>query len=136
MSKYFGPNNEEFRCHGFNPDGTVHDCGLIAIDPNFVEICDAVREDLGIPLVVTSGTRCPAHNQAVGGAPSSAHLVQADGYSKAVDILCYSDFTRARIHDAFASYGINRFEVSNKHIHADMANAYLPHPILAAVVFK
>jgi uncharacterized protein YcbK (DUF882 family) len=35
------------------------------------------------PLLVTSGFRCELHNQAVGGARNSQHLV-----GKAIDVLC------------------------------------------------
>jgi hypothetical protein len=135
MSKYFGKNNEEFRCHGTNPDGSVHDCGLNVIDPKLVDICDEVRKALGVPLVIASGSRCPIHNEDVGGAPHSAHLKGQDGKSHAVDIRCNNDILRARIREEFAWRGIDRFEVSNKHLHVDNA-WYLPHPILAAVVFK
>lgn len=134
MSKYFGPNAEEFRCHGFNPDGSAHDCGLNTIDPQLVEICDNVRAELGIPLLVSSGTRCAQHNADVGGAGHSAHLTGPDGKSHAVDIVCNNDILRAKLRERFAERGITRFEVSNKHLHADNA-WYLPGPILAAVTF-
>lgn len=134
MSKYFGPANEEFRCRGWNPDGTRHDCGLNTIDPAMVGICDKVRAELGIPLVISSGSRCAAHNADVGGAPHSAHLTGPDGKSHAVDIICNNDILRAKLHAAFARRGIQRFEVSNRHIHVDDA-WYLPGPLLAAVTF-
>lgn len=46
-------------------------------------ILDKLREEIGIPIVVTSGYRCPLLNVAVGGADSSYHL-----YGKAADITC------------------------------------------------
>jgi len=45
------------------------------MNPDFMDVLQAVRTGLGRPMVVTSGFRCPAHNAAVGGAPGSLHLV-------------------------------------------------------------
>lgn len=40
------------------------------------------REAYGIPMIVTSGLRSPAHNQSVGGKPGSAHVsAQAADFS-------------------------------------------------------
>ena len=99
-----------------------------------VSICDDVRAELGIPLVVSSGTRCRKHNKAVGGAPASGHLTARDGKSHAVDIKCRNDILRAKLLMAFARRGIDRFEVSDLHIHADNA-WWLPHPLLKSVLF-
>jgi zinc D-Ala-D-Ala carboxypeptidase len=129
MSKWFGPNNEEFTCKC--------GCGLNVIDPEIVRIADDVRYQLGVPLIVESGTRCTTHNAdpQVGGAPHSAHLPAFDGYSHAIDFRCFNDVLRAKIRDAFARRGIRRFEISNKHIHVDNAG-WLPTPLLASVVFR
>ena len=46
--------------------------------PNLRNLCQQVleplREHFGIPIVVSSGYRCPALNRAVGGVPNSQHL--------------------------------------------------------------
>jgi zinc D-Ala-D-Ala carboxypeptidase len=110
-------------------------CGLNVMDPAMIDILDAAREEVGVPFVIESGTRCATHNLAVGGAPHSAHLVGPDGKSHAADVRCFNDILRAKIHESLRSRGIVRFEVSNKHIHADNA-AYLPKPVLASVFFK
>lgn len=39
-----------------------------------LRVVDLVREDLGVPLKVTSAYRSPAYNKAVGGASRSQHL--------------------------------------------------------------
>jgi len=36
---------------------------------------ESVRTRLGVPVIVSSGYRCPALNRAVGGQPNSQHLV-------------------------------------------------------------
>jgi len=48
---------------------------------------DQLREIIGIPLVVSSGARCPTHNKAVGGAEHSRHM-----YGDAMDIACPPDY--------------------------------------------
>lgn len=40
-------------------------CGENKMDPKFIDKLDLLREAYGKPLVVTSGYRCPAHNQKV-----------------------------------------------------------------------
>lgn len=61
--KWFGP--DEFKC--------ACGCGLDCIDELKVKI-DRLRELLGLPLIVSSGARCPAENASVGGVPDSLHL--------------------------------------------------------------
>lgn len=45
---------------------------------NLVRLCESLLEPaqalLGVPLVINSGFRCPALNQAIGGATNSAHM--------------------------------------------------------------
>ena len=38
------------------------------------KVLQPVRNHFGIPIIITSGYRCPALNNAVGGAPSSQHM--------------------------------------------------------------
>lgn len=39
-----------------------------------VNALETLRADLGVPVIVTSGYRCPDHNKAVGGEPNSQHV--------------------------------------------------------------
>ena len=43
--------------------------------PALLDRLEAIRGHFGAPVRVTSGTRCPAHNDAVGGEPGSMHLI-------------------------------------------------------------
>ena len=40
-------------------------CGTNLIDPQFVQDLDDLRAEYGMPLIVNSGYRCPAHNAQV-----------------------------------------------------------------------
>lgn len=63
LSAHF--SRAEFRCKC--------GCGQVIVKPELVEALETIREHGGIPMTITSGYRCPAHNAAVGGAPDSAH---------------------------------------------------------------
>ena len=71
-SKHF--SDAELRCKH---------CGKNEMDEEFLEYLEKVREELGVPLFVTSGYRCPEHNIAVSN--SGAHGPHTTG--KAVDIM-------------------------------------------------
>jgi len=68
----------EFECHC--------GCGLCKPHPKLIEHLQAMRDEVCKPIKVLSGTRCPKHNRAVGGALKSFHMVQKDGHSYAADI--------------------------------------------------
>ena len=49
-------------------------CGRIRVEPLLIRLLEELRAELGRPIRVTSGYRCPDHNRAVGGVPRSRHL--------------------------------------------------------------
>jgi len=70
------------------------------MNTEFMGKLENLRQEVGVPFIITSGYRCPAHNQKVGGAVTSAHL-----YGQAADIkLAGSD--AARLVARAASLGI------------------------------
>ncbi len=125
MKDYFAEEPFSCRCG----------CGLDALDPAMRQILNEVRAELGIPIIIESGSRCEDHNAAVGGAPNSAHKVQPDGYSHAVDIRVFSPVTRGRLLEALQKRGIRRFEASNRHLHADNSPFHIK-PLLEATYFR
>lgn len=66
-------------------------CGGFPTEPDTELVCraDALREALGVPIHISSGVRCKAHNTAVGGVSNSRHLTgkamdfRAEGFSAA-----------------------------------------------------
>lgn len=84
----------------------------------FVKVLDNIRAAVGFPLKVNSGFRTRAHNRAVGGATTSAHMT---GY--AADIHTGSwDKTFKVLHSAITR-GIKRIGIpaSGTYIHLDMS---------------
>lgn len=81
MAKHFKPS--EFRCKCKRcvnaPDPVVSD--------RLLTVLDKIRESVGVPVVVLSGYRCPAHNKEVGGVNDSQHTkrtaadIRAEGFS-------------------------------------------------------
>lgn len=64
LSPHF--STREFRCHH---------CGAVKITHGLIGRLEILRAQVGHPLPILSGYRCPVHNRAVGGAPQSRHLV-------------------------------------------------------------
>ena len=101
--KYF--NRDEFKCHH---------CDRNKIDEEFIDLLDDARENAGIPFVINSGYRCPIHNMAVGGSPTSSHLKGC-----AVDILATDDEQRMKIVASLVGYGFSRIGIAKNFIHVD-----------------
>ncbi|MCG6552265.1 MAG: D-Ala-D-Ala carboxypeptidase family metallohydrolase [Candidatus Magnetominusculus sp. LBB02] len=105
FSKYF--RAEEFTCRC--------GCGLNNISAALVARLDKIRETADIALKITSGSRCKAHNAAVGGKADSAHL---DGL--AADIAIANSNERFLIAKAAIANGIKRLGVGTALIHLDI----------------
>lgn len=45
------------------------------VNPQLIELCNKIREEMGCELVVNSGYRSPEHNAKVGGAKNSMHVL-------------------------------------------------------------
>jgi uncharacterized protein YcbK (DUF882 family) len=56
----------EFACRDGSHEVVLH--------RELLERLQALRDDLGRPVIINSGYRNPAHNKAVGGSPHSYHL--------------------------------------------------------------
>lgn len=62
-------------------------CGFDTVDTVLLEALEAIRSHFASPVIITSACRCIAHNAAVGGSPSSQHLLAraADIYVKEIE---------------------------------------------------
>lgn len=60
------------------------ECGQDTVDFDLVWLLEAIRDHFKASIKVTSGNRCKAYNERVGGRPNSRHLT-----SRAADIVVY-----------------------------------------------
>ena len=64
LSENFDSN--EFKCKC---------CGEVHINPKLIELLQAIRDKIGKSITIMSGYRCEKHNQKVGGAKHSQHVL-------------------------------------------------------------
>ena len=105
--RYFQPS--EFACKCGRCGG-----GADRMASDLLARLDEARAMAGIPFVISSGYRCPAHNKAVGGVADSAHT---RGY--AADIRCTDSHTRFAVLRAVLDAGFRRVELAPTWIHVD-----------------
>ena len=65
----------EFSCHC--------GCGHNVIEQKVIDMCQTIRNALGVPVRVNSGCRCEKNNAKQGGVKNSFHI-----YGKAADLSC------------------------------------------------
>jgi len=114
LSEYF--SSKEFSCHC--------GCGAAKASPEIINLLEIMRRSLGHPLLITSGTRCEAHNKKVGGGERSAHLT-----GHAADLSALGGMGRYRILNAAFQAGANRIGVGKDFVHVD-TSPDLPSPRL------
>ena len=90
------------------------DCGENHMDISFLERLDTARGLAGVPFKINSGYRCPKHNKAVGGSPTSSHLT-----GHAADIEFLTDRARGKAIAAFIKAGFLRLGIAHTYIHVD-----------------
>lgn len=94
------------------------DCTVTVIDPELIEKLQRLRSSLGRPIIINSGYRCEAHNKAIGGSPTSQHLL-----GKAADIRLREPLARVKdmlmkeVEKLFTGIGIY-----STFIHVDIRN--------------
>ena len=76
-------NVSEFACHC--------GCGYNVIDQRVINMAQAIRDELGVPVHVNSGCRCRKRNKAVGGVTGKPPLYEGESFhvkGKACDLSC------------------------------------------------
>ncbi len=107
-SKYPNFSEAEFACQGKDCCG-----GLADMDDEIVGIVQAVRTQLGKPLIISSGFRCAQHNNKI----SSTGFSGPHTTGKAIDILCAKE-TAAMVIKCGLLLGATGLGVSQKGNHA------------------
>lgn len=89
--------------------------GQLHMNAAFVQKLDAIREEVGFPLIVTSGYRTPEHNAKVGGVADSSHTKGV-----AVDLAAPTEAAKHAIAAAAIRQGISRIGWGRTFIHLDV----------------
>lgn len=90
------------------------------IEPELMAMLDVARERAGVPFVITCGLRTPEKNAEVGGVHDSAHLADASGFSRAVDLACDNSIDRWKIVFALKEAGLKRIVIEPRCVHTDL----------------
>lgn len=114
LSAHF--SKSEFACR-VNGLPCPHCGGMAVVHPALIEALEDIREFAGIPIQITSGYRCAAHNAAVGGKPNSAHLL-----GEAADFWVSGDKDRFKFLEAAFIYGPMRIGIGKEFIHVDVSH--------------
>src|SRR6056300_1078290 len=91
---------------------------------NLLSMLDDIREIIGEPIIITSGYRSKAHNEAVGGVEGSSHTK-----GLAVDIAVRNSRMRFKLLNAIQEVGINRIGIADNFIHIDVDKDKNPNVI-------
>ena len=110
--RYF--TREEFRC---KCGGRY--CGGFPAEPReqLVRIADQLRKNLGVPITVVSGLRCPEWNRIQGGVENSQHM-----HGEAADI-CAAGCSQGQVEAALESIGGVRYHYpidGSSNVHFDI----------------
>lgn len=94
LSPYFDLHEFACSCCGCLPDDD--DLELGGIDIALILVLHGIRYRINRPLIVSSGFRCFACNEACGGVPNSQHLFgrAADVYADGVDVETLAQIAR------------------------------------------
>ena len=103
-SRYFQPY--EFYCSC---------CNVEKMNDVFIQMLTQARGLAGVPFTITSGYRCAAHDDAIGGKDNSAHV-----FGMAADIFCNNSRNRCLIRTALIKVGFHRIGIGKDFIHVDI----------------
>lgn len=102
-------------------------CNYIYVHPELVTRFERLRAEFGFAVLVTSGHRCQAHNEKVGGKPNSLHTL-----GMAIDLVPYT-FTGEFRQDLFdklrlaATKSFDKVKVYDNFIHCQLVFEESPY---------
>jgi uncharacterized protein YcbK (DUF882 family) len=88
-------------------------CGFDTVDAELLGILGKVREYFGRKMKITSGCRCPTHNQSIEGAPKSFHMA-----ARAADVQVDS-VSPQLVAEAAAQFGARGIKAYDTFTHID-----------------
>jgi uncharacterized protein YcbK (DUF882 family) len=92
-------------------------CGQVSVSPLLIDVLEDIRAFAGIPLVITSGYRCPEHNAAVsGGSTTGAHIT-----GEAADIFVSGSLDRFKLLEAIVMCQVRRYGIGADFVHVDVS---------------
>ncbi len=98
-TKNFNPvSDPKLKCTCGHPD-----CDYRSVDQETLNMVQAIRDDLGRPMIITSGGRCPNHPKEVNKLKAGDHQL-----CKAVDIACDNEYLATKIKVLAGRYGATR----------------------------
>lgn len=104
-AKYF--TEKEFRA-------CTPSCSINDMHQGTLKRLDLMRENAGIPLVLTSAYRSPAHDKSKERSGTGAHTT-----GRAVDIRCNTSSNRMKIVEAALKAGFRRIGIASTFVHVD-----------------
>ena len=96
-------------------------CLVNGVKDEFMTKIEAIREELDLPMYVTSGFRCDTYNKAIKGARRSAHK-----NGLALDIMRKDGIYARKVTELAIKHGINGIEIGTGHIHLDDKDRVAP----------
>jgi len=106
-------SSEEFRCKC--------GCGICNVSATLLTALERLRHQLGRPIHINSGCRCPPHNQAMGGVADSAHVTTETEPCEAADIKTTSGHETFAMLDQIFLYNLfNRIGIGKTLLHVDV----------------
>ena len=111
---YFHRDEIQCKCH----------CNIYNVEEEHIEILNQIRVELNRKMWVTSGCRCPDHNDAVGGADNSGHITTETNPCTEYDIYCVSGGFRYDLVGLCYKYKVPRIGVyySSPIVHIGFSN--------------
>jgi len=88
----------------------------------FIQRLQRIRDDFGLPMAINSGARCREHNEAIGGAFKSPHLVDDNLLCTAADVstVGYTPAEKHLLVSLVFKHGMRGFGLANTYIHMDL----------------